>query len=80
LIYCCFCLCGQPQNLFADLYPPEVIGPKETLPYEKIPPETAPGGFLEVLVAEIYTPQKFWVQLRGKTTHMALDTLMNEIQ
>ncbi|XP_033607617.1 tudor domain-containing protein 5 isoform X4 [Cryptotermes secundus] len=70
----------EPQNLFADLYPPEVIGPKGTLPYEKIPPEATPGGFLEVLVAEIYTPQNFWIQLRGGKTHLALDALMNEIQ
>jgi hypothetical protein len=62
------------------LYPPEVIGPKGTLPYQKIPLDAAPGGFLEVLVAEIYTPQKFWVQLRGENTHLALDRLMNNIQ
>jgi hypothetical protein len=43
----------EPQNLFADLYPPEVIGPKGTLPYQKIPLDAAPGGFLEVLVAEV---------------------------
>jgi hypothetical protein len=57
-----------------------VIGPKGTIPYEKIPLETTPGGFLEVLVAEVYTPQNFWIQLRGEKTHLALDKLMNDIQ
>jgi hypothetical protein len=57
-----------------------VIGPKGTLPYEKIPSETAAGGFLEVLVSQVYTPQNFWVHLRGEKTHLALDKLMNDIQ
>jgi hypothetical protein len=57
-----------------------VVGPKGTLTHEKIPPEATPGGFIEVLVAEIYTPLNFWVQLRGESTHRALDTLMNGMQ
>jgi hypothetical protein len=57
-----------------------VVGPQGTLTHEKIPPEATPGSYIEVLVAEIITPLSFWLQLRGKKTHMALDTLMNEMQ
>jgi hypothetical protein len=62
------------------VYKPEVVGLKGTIPYEKIPPVTTPGGFLEVLVVEFYTPQKFWIQLRGENTHLALIKIMNDIQ
>ena len=57
-----------------------MVGPKGTLTHEKIPPEAIPGGFIEVLVAEIYSPLNFWIQLRGENTHMALDILMNDMQ
>jgi hypothetical protein len=57
-----------------------VIGPEGMLPYEEIPPEVVPGGYLEVLVAEIYTPKNFWIQLRGEKTHLALNKLMDDIQ
>jgi len=57
-----------------------VVGPKGTLTHEKIPPEATPGGFIEVLVAEILTPLNFWIQLRGEKTHVALDSLMNDMQ
>jgi hypothetical protein len=69
----------NPQHHFVDLYPPEVVGPKGTLTHEKIPTEAAPGGFIEVIVAEIITPLNFWVHLRGKSTHLALDKLMIKI-
>ncbi|XP_069690144.1 tudor domain-containing protein 5-like isoform X4 [Periplaneta americana] len=70
----------EANELILDLYPPEVIGHKEKLQYQKIPPETTNGSLLEVLVAEVYTPQNFWIQLRGEKTHLALDKLMNDIQ
>ena len=57
-----------------------MVGPKVTIPQQKLPPDTGPGSYLEVLVAEVYTPQNFWLQLRGEKTHMALDKLMNDIQ
>jgi hypothetical protein len=57
-----------------------VVGPKGTLTHEKIPLEATPGGCIEVLVTEIITPLKFWVQLRGEKTHVALDTLMDNMQ
>lgn len=57
-----------------------MIGPEGMLPYEEIPPEVVPGGYLEVLVAEIYTPKNFWIQLRGEKTHLALNKLMDDIQ
>jgi len=79
-MHCYFCLLGQPQNLFLNLYPPEVVGPKGTLTHEKILPEATPGGFIEALVTEIITPLNFWIQLRGEKTHMALETLMNDMQ
>jgi len=79
-MHSCFCLLGQPQDHFLNLYPPEVVGPKGTLTHEKIPPEATPGGFIEVLVADIITPLNFWIKLRGVKTHVALDTLMNDMQ
>jgi hypothetical protein len=57
-----------------------VVGPAATLPHEKIPPGATPGAFIEVLVAEIFTPLNFWLQLRGEKTHVALDRLMNHMQ
>ena len=57
-----------------------MVGPKGTLTHEKIPLEATPGGYIEVLVTEIITPLKFWVQLRGEKTHVALDTLMDNMQ
>jgi len=57
-----------------------VVGPKGTLTQEKIPPKATRGGYIEVLVAEIITPLKFWILLRGEKTHMALDRLMNDMQ
>lgn len=70
----------EPMDLFIELYPSEVVGPKDTIPQQKLPPDTGPGSYLEVLVAEVYTPQHFWLQLRGEKTHVALDKLMNDIQ
>jgi hypothetical protein len=57
-----------------------VVGLKGTLTHEKIPPEAIPGGYIEVLVAEIITPLNFWIQLRGASTNVALDNLMNDMQ
>lgn len=57
-----------------------MVGLKGTLTHEKIPPEATPGGIIEVLVAEIFTPLNFWIQLRGEKTHLALDTVMNDMQ
>jgi len=57
-----------------------VVGPKGTLTHEKIPPGATPGAYIEVFVTEILTPLNFWILLRGKNTHMALDRLTNDMQ
>jgi hypothetical protein len=57
-----------------------VVGPEATLPRENIPPEATPGGYIEVLVAHIFTPLNFWIVLRGVNTRMALDRLMDDMQ
>jgi len=57
-----------------------VVGPNATLTYEEMPPESTPGEFIDVLVAEIITPLNFWIQLRGKKTDMELDRLMDYMQ
>ncbi|KAJ9580218.1 hypothetical protein L9F63_004118, partial [Diploptera punctata] len=68
------------EDHILELFLPEVIGPKDTIPQQKLPPDIGPDSYLEVLVAEVYTPQRFWIQLRGEHTHRALDKLMNEMQ
>ena len=56
------------------------MGPKDTIPKQTLPPGTGPGSYLEVLVAEVFNPSKFWVQLRGEKTHLVLDKVMNDMQ
>ena len=70
----------QEKDHFLSLYPPNVMGPKDTIPQQKLPPDICRGSYLEVLIAEVYTPENMWIHLRGEKTHMALDELMNMIQ
>lgn len=36
------------------------------------------GNYIDIIIAEIYDPSKFWIQL--KSERATLDQLMNELQ
>lgn len=36
--------------------------------------------YIEIIVAEVYDPSKFWIQLKGENTLDALEALMDNMQ
>ena len=56
------------------------IGPEEKIPRQELPGDAKVGEYLEVVIAEVVSPEKFWFQLRGENTNGALVWLMEEIK
>ena len=56
------------------------IGPEEKIPRQELPGNAKVGEYLEVVIAEVVSPEKFWFQLRGENTNGALVWLMEEIK
>ncbi|KAK3913583.1 Tudor domain-containing protein 5 [Frankliniella fusca] len=65
------------QQLFG-LFPEEVMGPGEMFHTPVLPSSLEPGQYIELRVAEVYNPQKFWIMLRKST--ITLNQLMDELQ
>lgn len=61
-------------------YPEGVLHPGEEIPRQWLVGDEKEGGYIEVIVAEVYDPSKFWIQLRGDQTSVALSTVMDEMQ
>ena len=61
-----------------ELHPSFVLGPKDRIPEQNLPPNTRPGSHLKILVADGYSPNKFWINLQS--THKCLQELMDKIQ
>ena len=61
-----------------ELQPSYVLGPKDRIPGQNLPPNTGPGSYLKILVADVCTPNEFWIHLQR--THEALQELMDKIQ
>ena len=57
-----------------------ILGPEEKIPRQQLPDNVKVGEFLEVVVAEVASPERFWIQLKGKDTNKALVWLMEEIK
>lgn len=53
---------------------------EEKIAQQELPSNVKLGEFLEVGVAEVVSPGKFWVQLRGRDTSRALVWLQEEIK
>lgn len=60
------------------LYPDEVLGPEETYFSPELPENLGMGDYIELRVAEVYNPHKFWIMIRQYAQH--LDQLMDELQ
>ncbi|XP_052123270.1 uncharacterized protein LOC113205131 isoform X1 [Frankliniella occidentalis] len=66
------------EKQLLGLYPEEVMKPGETFPLPELPPNAEPGEYVELKVAEVYSPHKFWVMLRKDA--LTLNRLMDELQ
>ena len=56
------------------------LGPEEKIPRQELPDNVRVGEYLEVVVAEVVSPEEFWIQLKGKDMNRALVWLMEEIK
>ena len=68
----------QDEPLELGLYPEEVLGHKDTYPSPVLPKNLKTGDYIELQVAEVYNPHKFWITVREYA--LALDKLMDEMQ
>merc|ERR1719187_635243 len=62
----------------------EVMGPSDKLQEQELPADLRVGekdkDLLEVIVAEVFTPYRFYVQLKGEKTSKQLEILMDDME
>ena len=56
------------------------LGPEDKIPRQELSGNVKVGEDLEVIIGEVVSPEKFWIQLRGEKTNMALVRLNEEIK
>ncbi|XP_043220344.1 uncharacterized protein LOC122380878 [Amphibalanus amphitrite] len=63
-----------------DLYPADAVGPGRSFERVKLPDVPSGEYNLEIFVAEVYHPHKFWFHLVGDQYADALEKLMDEME
>jgi len=58
----------------------DVIGAQDKILQQVLPPDLKVGDFLEVIIAEVFNPSRFWIQLKGEVTSKMLDNIMDEME
>lgn len=66
------------DDLFIDLFPENVFGPNERINELQLENILEVGSFVEVVVAEVYNPYRFYVAL--KEYDQVLDDLMKDLE
>ena len=56
------------------------LGSEEKIQKQKLPSNAKVGKYVEVVIAEVVSPEKFWIQFRGENMNGALMWLMEEIK
>ncbi|GLV31591.1 papi [Carabus blaptoides fortunei] len=73
-----------PENYTHPLpqfqYPEGVLHPGDEILRQWLVGGERVNSYIDVIVAEVYDPSKFWIHLRGEQTSEALSTLMDEMQ
>lgn len=54
------------------------MGPQEKYPPPELPKNIKVGDYIELRVAEVYNPHKFWIMMGGFA--LKLDNMMDELQ
>lgn len=68
----------QESKKQPTLYPEEVMGPGDSFLSPQLPPKIEEGQYIELRVAEVYSPHKFFIILRQN--YQKLEELMDELQ
>ena len=55
------------------------MGPGDKISLQLLPPDLKVDDFLEVIIAEVFNPFRFWLHLKGETTSAVLESVMDEM-
>lgn len=58
----------------------DVMGQQDKISEQRLPCDLKVGDFLEVIVAEVFNPYRFWIQLKGEQTSKMLAIIMDQME
>jgi len=66
-------------GMSCDSKPTDALGPRDKISPQEIPTNLKVGDFLDVIVANVSNPNRFYVQLKGEETSKSLESLVEEM-